>query len=312
MGGIALGILSAFGYIFFIIAPSAQLLAFLVWSTMPDWDAQDERIEHLNSFLRDYDVVCLQELTVFWGVDSYVEKVRAGAARLGLVHFASAGRWPAPPSNFAASGLEVLSRLPILRSKAFSFARQSWFEWSFIQRGALMVELMQPDNTKIAVLNVHTTSGLEVLESGLGKRSGVSRGNSAGLDQLFEALDRFKEFSAGADHRIFCGDFNLHKGSVGFQMFEAKAKEHGLFDSFPNSPPTFGCVDAQTGEPTETLLTKTADHGTCKILDHIFSNKLCSSARVEPLAAPRADGTSPMPCKFQQVSDHRGVAAVYE
>lgn len=45
------------------------------------------------------------------------------------------------------------------RKEHFSFARQAWFEWSAIQRGALMVEVEGPEGKKIAVLNIHTTAG---------------------------------------------------------------------------------------------------------------------------------------------------------
>ena len=45
------------------------------------------------------------------------------------------------------------------RSESFSFSRQAWFEWSAIQRGALMVELDGPNGKKIAVMNIHTTAG---------------------------------------------------------------------------------------------------------------------------------------------------------
>ena len=45
------------------------------------------------------------------------------------------------------------------RSESFSFSRQAWFEWSAIQRGALMVELEGPNGKKIAVMNIHTTAG---------------------------------------------------------------------------------------------------------------------------------------------------------
>ena len=55
-----------------------------------------------------------------------------------------------------------------------------------------MVELSHPNGKKVAVMNLHTTSGMEVLESGLGKKgveaAGLVRANAAGLQQLLEAF----------------------------------------------------------------------------------------------------------------------------
>ena len=48
-----------------------------------------------------------------------------------------------------------------MRSASFVFKEQAWFEWSVCSRGCLMVELEAPNGTRVAVLNVPTTSGPE-------------------------------------------------------------------------------------------------------------------------------------------------------
>merc|ERR1712039_212988 len=165
-----------------------------------------------------------------------------------------------------------------------------------IQRGALMVEMQLPDGKRLAILNVHTTSGVEVIESGVGKRMDGQRDNPIGLDQLLEVLTVFEKFSTTADHKVFCGDFNLPKESAAFKLLEGRANSLGLQDCFPTSPPTFGCPD----DPIETLLTKPADMNKPRALDHVFSNKACVDVHIEKMEAPAEQRNV-----FQQVSDHR-------
>lgn len=300
-----LAFLATFGYVFLALCPCAQVLTCAIRRVRPEWifDAQERRLQNFCSFLKDYDVVCMQEVTIFWGLDAIASIIRDAGRAHGLGHFCNSGRWPAFPATYATSGLAVLSRFPITRAKPFHFSTQSWFEWSIVKRGALMVELEGPSGCKLALLNVHTTSGIEVLESGVGRRAEKKRANPSGLNQLIEVLDVFEEFSRSAEHRIFCGDFNLPKDSHAFSILKARAKALGLQDCFPDSPPTFGCVD----DPQEVLLTKPADRGLPKVLDHVFSNKKCRSAHVEKLAAPVGSDSG-----YQQVSDHRAVAVSWQ
>jgi len=238
---------------------------------------------------------------VFWGRDAHVRQTRAAGVAQGLPYFASSGRWPCWPSVFATSGLAVLSRWPISRCEVFHFSKQSWFEWSIIRRGILMLQIEHPSGGKVAVMNVHTTPGSEVLDAGVGRQSHAI--NHSGFQQLQEALEEFKKFSSSAEHRIICGDFNLRKGSDAFNAWEAQALVMGFKDCFPACPPTYGCIDESTGDAAEWLLTKEADRGRPKVLDHAFSNIPCSCAAVEPMAMEGQD--------YQQVSDHRALAALW-
>lgn len=289
------------GYLCVAMPPCAQVVAWIVWYVCPQWidDAQEDRLRVLcRAVDAGYDIICFQEVTVFWGLDSIADDIKSACNKHGLVHFCSSGRWPTWPSLFATTGLCVSSRFPITRIKPVPFSQQSWFEWYIIQRGALLVEISLPDGKTVAIANVHTTAGVEVLESGIGRRPDEQRANPLGLRQLLEVMDIFAEFSKSSSQKIFCGDFNLTKDSVDFQFLKQRAAEMGLSDCFPLSPPTFGCLD----EPREKLLTKLADQNIPKVLDHVFSDRACSSARVESLAAPRE-----LWHRFQQVSDHRAV-----
>lgn len=246
----------------------------------------------------------------FWGIDSFVDLIRAHASSCGLKHFASSGRWPDWPATFAAAGLGVFSKYPIVRSEYSSFSRQAWFEWSAIQRGFLMVELEGPEGKRISVLNIHTTAGLEVLETGVGvSQNKASAVNPVGLDQLLEALLRFEAFSRGADQRIFCGDFNVSKDSLAFTRFREDAlRRLKLVDVYPKSPPTFACVDETTGKPLETLLTKPGSQGHPRVIDHVFSDKPCSHARVDHMPASAEHRKL---YKYQQVSDHSALEIIW-
>mmetsp|Transcript_92232 Transcript_92232/g.112937 ORF Transcript_92232/g.112937 Transcript_92232/m.112937 type:complete len:409 (-) Transcript_92232:9-1235(-) len=314
LGSIGSGIVSGLcclGFLYLAMIPCGNLLTIVLQLVAPSvvHCAQEKRIERFIEFLPACDLVCLQELTVFWGMDAYVDFIRQCASACGLVHYAGSGKWPDWPATFAAAGLGVFSRYPILRSEYFSFSRQAWFEWSAIQRGALMVELDGSNGKKIAVMNIHTTAGLEVLEAGVGV-AGSSTPNPVGLDQLLEALSRFEVFSSKAHQRILCGDFNLTKDSIAFDCFRKEALRClKLVDVYPDCPATFACVDKSTGEPLETLLTKKGSQRHPRVIDHVFSDKKCSHAHVDNMAASAEHAKL---YGYQQVSDHSALEIVWD
>lgn len=294
--------LAAGGYLFLSVSPAGHVIGLVAARLFPAhfYNAQPARVQHFGKLLREYDIACLQELTVTAGKDCFVSEVRAAAAQHGLVHFCSTGRWPVFPALMATSGLVVLSRFPITKVKPFHFTCQSWFEWSIIARGAVMVEVEGPQG-RVAILNVHTTAGTEVVEQGLGARK-EGAVNAAGLDQLLEVLGAFESFANSAAHKVLCGDFNLDKASPAFQVVKQRAEALGLQDCFPDSPPTSGCDD----EPLEVLLSAPASRCYPTVIDHVFSNRRASSARVEKMAAPKE-----LWGQWQQVSDHRAVAVAW-
>eukprot|EP00439_Symbiodinium_sp_Y106_P022894 s5293_g2.t2 len=310
IGTSILGAMSGLGFLYIAMIPIGQLLTSVIRRVAPQvvHDAQEKRMQQFLPLLPGYDIVCLQELTVAWGQDDWVTALKDFAKSAGLRHFASSGKWPQFPAFFAAAGLVILSKYNIKRSELLTFSRQSWFEWSAVQRGALMVELEGPKNKKIAVINVHTTAGLEVVRTGMHLSKQVSQGNAkvnpTGLKQLEEALRRFEEFSKGCDQRIFCGDFNLSKDSDSLQSFFEQAKEKlKLVDQYADCPPTFGCVD-EHGKPRETLLTKHTKNCRPRCIDHVLSDVKCKAARVDNMTAKPEDAAK---YGYQQVSDHSAV-----
>merc|ERR1712007_166063 len=117
-----------------------------------------------------------------------------------------------------------------------------------------------------------------------------------------------KQRSGASALRIFCGDFNLDKDTPPFELISSKLKERlSLFDALPSSESTFGAVNCDSS-PTEWLLTFPADRGTQRVLDHIFADRSPIESRVAPLTNDN-ELTKHL---FQQVSDHRGVEAVFE
>lgn len=310
--GTTLPPLSTLGYLFCTLAPLGQIVSSTLHRVQPNAMNfhQEARLERFAEAFGQHDIVCVQELTVWCGFDGYVRDLGRRAEAKGLRFFVRGSRWPTWPATFCSTGLAIFSAWPVVRSEAISFSRQAWFEWYIIQRGAVMAILERPsDRALVAVLNLHTTSGLEVLETGVGSASAPTRANPQASAQLEEALRRFAAFSEGAAHRVVCGDFNVTKDSAAFRAWSSLAEESlGLQDCYPSSPPTFGCVDARTGAPTERLLTKPACRGKPKVLDHVFSDVLCdaSSVHVDALAAPEAESEH-----WQQASDHRAVAVAW-
>mmetsp|Transcript_35557 Transcript_35557/g.82107 ORF Transcript_35557/g.82107 Transcript_35557/m.82107 type:complete len:412 (-) Transcript_35557:55-1290(-) len=313
IGEVILGAFSGLGFVFAAFGPMAHVLTFVLRQVAPKvvHDAQTYRLLQFMAMLPGHDIVCLQELTVTWGQDEMVTKIKDFASSCGLKHFASSGKWPVLPALMCSSGLVILSKYNIKKTEYYPFSRQAWFEWSAIARGALMVILDGPKNKKIAVLNIHTTAGLEVIQTGMGltKRfgsggEGEATTNPTGYKQLLEALGKFEEFSKGADQRIFCGDFNLSKDSDSFASFRARALEKmKLTDQYADSPPTFACVDAD-GNPKERLLTKHTSDNLPRAIDHVFSDVKCKSAKVDDMAAKKDDAER---YGYQQVSDHSAI-----
>lgn len=301
-------LLSLIGYGYLTLAPPATVWTYFLGWLLPEWmeDAHEERLQHFYTYLKDYDVVVLQEVVSFYGLNKMHQEICETAARFGLKYHADTGRWPTLPATYCNKGLLVLSRYPITRTKVINFTHQCWFEWHILRRGALLLEFCGPDG-KTALVNVHTTSGNQILQAeleasvypGKAPANEESARNFGGFDQLMEVATEFENFAQGADHKIFCGDFNLEKICPSFKALEQRLSGMNLFDCFPDCPATYACTD----EPVETLLTKPCDQGLALVIDHVFSTKKPSFSRVENMEAP-----DKYKHKFQQVSDHRGVA----
>lgn len=296
-----LGLLGFSGSLFFLMAPFAMLFTVIGRRIKPAlfYDAQEDRVKQFAELVAGYDVVCLQELSIFWGLESHVHEIREKAAEHGLKFFSYSGRWPVWPASFATNGLAVLSRYPITKTELLNFSLQTSFEWHFCQRGSLLVQLEGPNETKISILNLHTTSGVQVLEAGVGQNKDVLSENWEAHDQAKDALNRFVEATKDTDHRIVCGDFNMPKDSKAWSDFAEKAKTFGLDDMYPDCPPTFGCG--------ETMLTAMDERGRPRTLDHVLSNKACSGAEVNHMEA-----SVDMKGKFQQISDHSAVIVTWD
>lgn len=289
------------GFIALVLAPLAQTLVSILRRVYPPAfdEAKEERLLHFcNEILPKYDVVCLQEVVSIYGFEGNVEQIREAAAKHGLIYSACSGRWPKFPALFLSSGLLIVSRYPIIKSEFRKFSQQAFFEWFMITRGALMAEVEVSEEERISFVTVHTTCGMQVVEAGTGLDAGEKHENNVGMEQILDVLKGCQNFTDSSCQRIFCGDFNLQKTSNSFSQLEKRMNAFGMYDCYPDCPPTFGCDD----EHAETMLTPKVERRVPKVLDHVFSDKACEAASVEMMLAPKH-----LTHRFQQVSDHRGL-----
>jgi len=317
-----------FGIVALLNAVCAQILNCMLMLVRPDLtenfvEARLELfLEHLCA--SDYDLVCIQELSVAWGQDAFVRRlVQAAGAK--FPYSCGTSPWPLFPALMCGTGIVVLSRWPIERFSPFGFKRQAMFEFNLVARGGLLARLRHPSDPSVIVdvCTVHTTSGLEVLSSELSSEQTLRFANPLGHQQLLEAVERFEIFSrqsTGGDCkmplRVFCGDFNLD--ALGDRMHEAALSCFGIWarerlnlkDVGPHKDagPTFGCIEAD-GSPSEWLMTKRNDLGCQKRLDFIYANREGTPGTASVVAMRNDDPNSRH--LFQEVSDHRGVAITF-
>jgi len=320
-----------FGFVVLLETPFAQILNYILILVRPDLTGNfvgtrlELFLEHL--FASEYDLVCIQELTVSWGQDAYVRRlVKAAAAK--FPYSCGTTPWPVFPALMCGTGIVVLSKWPIESFQPFGFQRQAIFEFNVIARGGLLARLRHPSDPGVTVelCTVHTTSGLEVLASEVSVKQKTSCfANPLGLEQLLDALERFEGFtrqSKGNDCqtplRVFCGDFNLD--ALGGRMHEAalscfgnRARERlNIQDAGPYSKdgagPTFGCIEAD-GSPSEWLMTKKNDLGCQKRLDFIYANREGIPGTASVVTMRNNDPSSRH--LFPEASDHRGVAITF-
>jgi len=319
------------GFVVLLATPLAQILNYILILVRPGLTDNfvgarlELFLEHL--FASDYDLVCIQELTVTWGQDAYLRRLVKAAADK-FPYSCGTSPWPLFPALTCGTGIVVLSKWPIESFMPFGFQRQAIFEFHIIARGGLLARLRHPSDPGVTVelCTVHTTSGLEVIASEVStKQTTPSFANPLGLQQLLEALDRFEAFtgqSKGIDCqkplRIFCGDFNLD--ALGGRMHEAalscfgsRARERlDIHDAGPYSEdgagPTYGCIDAD-GSPSEWLMTKKNDLGCQKRLDFIYANREGIPGTASVVTMRNNDPSSRH--LFPEASDHRGVAITF-
>lgn len=318
-----------FGVVALFCAAFAQLFNWILMFARPDLadNFVDPRLKLVLDHLlaSDYDVVCLQEMTVSWVQDAYVRRF-AEAARSKFPYSCGSSPWPSFPALMCGTGILVLSKWPIETFFPFAFHRQALFEFQLIARGGLIARLRHPTTPGVTVeiCTVHTTSGMEVLvaEVSTSKSTASRFANPLGLGQLLEAMDRFEGFAEqtlGGDGpeplRIFCGDFNLNAlggpmHQAALSRFQSRADGRlALKDAGPYSDkgagPTFGCIE-DDGSPAEWLMTKANDLGCQKRLDFIYANREGIPGTAAVVTMRNEDSSTRH--LFQEASDHRGVA----
>mmetsp|Transcript_116756 Transcript_116756/g.330293 ORF Transcript_116756/g.330293 Transcript_116756/m.330293 type:complete len:449 (+) Transcript_116756:100-1446(+) len=320
-------LLAGWGFAAFTYSAFAQLSACLLALVRPDLarSYSKERIELLMHHLKEsgpYDIVCIQEATIVWGRVGLLRQLEEGAAALGLRYAVWSSRWPRIPAVFCTNGLGLLSHYPIDQASVrnLSFREQSSVEWPSLQRGALFASVQIPGARRVDVLTLHNTSSVESLSGGCGAQC---NGNSLGGRQVLEAVEWFHSLSPPASSsnvheeeplaaptvlRLFTGDFNNEKNTIPFKYMAAVASDRcGLVDAVPDSEATFGCIE-EDGGPSEWLLTFPVDRCRPRTLDHIFADRPAICSRVVPMRNEQL-GTRHL---YQQVSDHRGVEALFE
>ena len=303
-----------------------------------------ERILEFSKHVEQYDIICCQEIYGSWWFGSryYQTLMKREAKRRGLLYSSTSGR-PALPAIMFDQGLTIYSRYPITRSRRKLYQSQSPWDRLFVNRAALYAEVQVPGSMlgsaprSLHVFTTHTTPSL----SDMSRRSGLAKLLADGpvptvVKQCGELKTFIESMTAGSrrdDLLVVMGDFNVNAGSIEYQAFERDLGALGLKDVTPlprggatttsereedtgttttatdtlKWEPTFACVCLKTGRPLETLLTCPDLQGRPQCLDFVFVGGGGNQAE------SKRQGVVPFTVvnkKFQQVSDHCGVAAV--
>jgi endonuclease/exonuclease/phosphatase family metal-dependent hydrolase len=272
-------------------------------------DMKSERIDPIALAIREYDIVCLQE--IFSLGDGRRDTLMAKAREYGLEYHSI----PPSPSiidmlfkgKVVSAGLLTLSRYPILSSQFYPFYRGSGVD-SLSGKGVLYSRLKVKGQT-IHLFNVHLQANYSSEYSPTDHphilaRLGQIEETKAIIDGVINSDGRLYQDGPGnfKDIIIIAGDFNVNPKSselpsrdfpeikslhhfkkktfseyeflVSVLSRQGKDKLEDLaFNTLGYHPTTFGDVDISpkgTKTPKDKCLTNTADHLTEQRLDYIF------------------------------------------
>lgn len=154
------------------------------------------------------------------------------------------------------------------------YRNQSSLDFSIIRRGAIFASLLLPGSRRVDISTLHTTGWFALC------RTRLSQGDPIEVCQLHEAIDWFRHLSPvsgntfgegvqtseaqPASLRIFCGDFNVEKGTATFKRSSLLLGQSNLFDTNAEMSATFGGIEGNGCWQFEKP----------QVLDHIFADHL--------------------------------------
>ena len=294
-----------------------------------------ERIDHLydTKTLHAYDVVAIQELYGGWfpGSRFYQHHMRRQCEKAGLKHSATAGR-PVLPRVIFDQGLAIFSRYPIVKTKRLVFKKQSIWDYLFVARACLYVQVEVNPLHTVHCFTVHTAPSLKDMQ----ERSSLARllkekvpTVQVQANEIADFIKKmtktgYKERDSGVTETTVCmGDFNIGAGTADFIHLEnelgagnnlnmTEISSQTDRDGKRTWASTFGrLADGSSEVPTETLLTSPGLRGKPQTLDFVFVTDNCRKVGecvVHPFAAVKESDKK----YWQQVSDHCGLSARIE
>lgn len=303
-------------------------------------DFKRERVDLLLRMLRERpdwaaaDVVCVQECygAIFGG--GFPERLEAGARAQGFAHVARPASLPVFPATFGCnSGLLVLSKRPILRSRPVAF---KWNVEGFnVNRGAMHVEL----EGGVHVFTCHVSPGA----SNAGIFSALVAGpfNFSRDQQICELKNFIEECAPSGAPVVLAGDVNLdvlfpqygcppEPTPYASQLIRALAappcglacaalhkRSNGQYSdadiaSLHHLRPSFGYSgEEDEGGPSEARLSTFGTGQLRRICDDgvFFRDMKLSSFQEVPLCIPKSQRPTPL---VTHLSDHWALRAAFE
>ncbi|KAL7748795.1 hypothetical protein RI367_005708 [Sorochytrium milnesiophthora] len=280
-------------------------------------DYKNDRLSHFcDHHMSRYDLLCLQEMFAYGS--GRLQKLISQGQEHGLTYCVSC---PSKGllNGTVDGGLVILSRFPIIKQAKMTFKKWAYND-RFIAKGALYARVMITGHTTNQIVHVFTTNLQSTYTPGLQLTDPEVLVRLNQVAQLRQFILQQTHDKKPYEPILIMGDLNInarpdvpaaHADSEEYQLMLRILRGESVvppgadpqcLESYPpvtlsrkgvaprdllkeryrgQHPVTYADVDAETGAPVETALTRKDDQGQCHSTDYIL---WCDAEQ------PRADG----------------------
>ena len=195
-------------------------------------DAKDKRLEMLKGLLKEYDVVCLQEM--FGSFSTRRKKLIAYAQSIGFAHYATGPSSNIFKGKFVDSGLLILSKFKLLDHVILQYTNGIKSD-NLSAKGAICIKV-EVLGQVMAIFTTHLQASYTL---NLTESSDVVRIRQLQLHELNAFIRKTTQLN---DHIIVTGDFNINARATLFEyerLFRHIAMKDASLDVLKEHPITF-------------------------------------------------------------------------